>query len=64
MSGPSAAGASEDRSLNDSAKNFLKADPGLTGRSCGALPGAGLTTLWQNRKLRTTEPALDSRARK
>ena len=62
MSGPSAAGAYEDCSLNDAAKNFLKADPGLTGRSCGTLAGSRTTSHRHNRKPRDTGPTPDLRA--
>ncbi len=62
MSGPSAAGASEDRSLNDAAKNFLKADPGLTGHNCGTLAGSRATSHRQKRKPRDTGPTPDLRA--
>ena len=49
MSGPSTAGASEDRSLNDAAKGFPKIHPDLTDRNCGPTPGAGPTSRRQGR---------------
>ena len=49
MSGPGAAGASEDRPLNGAAKGSPKIHPGLTDRNCGPTPGVGLTSRRQGR---------------